>query len=149
MAANHPLASRQTLRLRDCAAYPLALLDRGFAGRQIADEIIGAASARFDIRIEANSFEFLRNYVARTRAITMQIELGAPPDMLGAGLTVRPIDDRDRMHGSLVLGRLRGRNLPVAAAQFADQLTRRLDALRTTIPGGALTRPAPRKLRSR
>ena len=131
MAANHPLALRQTLRLRDCAAFPLALLDRGFAGRQIADGIMGGGSARFDIRIEANSFEFLRNYVARTQAITMQIELGALPDMLGDGLIARPIDDREQMRGSLVLGQLRGRNLPLAAARFADQLTRRLDALRT------------------
>jgi DNA-binding transcriptional LysR family regulator len=138
MAADHPLASRKTLRLRDCAAFPLALLDRSFAGRQIADGIMDGGSTRFDIRVEANSFEFLRNYVARTQAITMQIELGALPDMLGDGLIARPIDDREQMRGSLVLGQLRGRDLPVAAARFADQLTRRLDALRTIpVAGGA------------
>ena len=131
MAADHPLALRQTLRLSECADYPMALLDRSFGGRQIADGIIGAGSVRFDIRVEANSFEFLRNYVARTRAITLQSELGASPGMLGAGLAARPIDDREQMHGSLVLGQLRGRSLPIAAARFADRLTRRLDQLRT------------------
>jgi DNA-binding transcriptional LysR family regulator len=136
MAADHPLASHQSLRLRDCAAYPLALLDRSFAGRQIADGIMATGSTRFDIRVEANSFEFLRNYVAHSRAVTLQIELGALPDMLGDGLIARPIDDREQMHGSLVFGQLRGRNLPVAAARFADQLTRRLDALRT-MPGAS------------
>ncbi|HBK07591.1 MAG TPA: LysR family transcriptional regulator [Acetobacteraceae bacterium] len=131
MAADHPLASRDTLRLRDCADYPLALLDRGFGGREIADRIMDAGSVRFDIGVEANSSEFLRNYVAHTRAITLQIELGALPDLLGPGLKALPIDDRDEMHGSLVLGQLRGRNLPVAAARFADQVTRRLDRMRT------------------
>lgn len=131
MATDHPLAARSAPRLRECAAYPLALLDRGFAGRQIADAIIAHGSTRFDIGIEANSSEFLRNYVARTHAVTLQIELGALPEMLGSGLVARPIDDRDQMHGSLVLGQLRGRLLPVAAAKFADQLTRRLDELRS------------------
>jgi DNA-binding transcriptional LysR family regulator len=131
MVADHPLAARKTLRLRDCAAYPLALLDRSFGGRQIVDGIMGGGSTRFDVRVEANSAEFLRNYVASTQAVTLQIELGALPDMLGSGLVARPVDDREQMHGSLVLGQLRGRNLPIAAAKFADQLTRRLDDLRT------------------
>lgn len=81
--------------------------------------------------MEANSFEFLRNYVAQTHAITLQIELGAMVDRLDATLVARPIDDRDSTHGSLVLGQLRGRNLPVAAAKFAEQLSRRLNQLRT------------------
>jgi len=143
MAADHPLALQKILRFRDCAAFPLALLDRSFGGRQIADGIIGGGSTRFDIRVEANSAEFLRNYVARTQAITLQIEFGALPDMLGEALVARPIDDREQMHGSLVLGQLRGRNLPIAAAKFANQLTRRLDALRTMPVEGASRVDAP------
>lgn len=131
MAADHPLAGQATLRLRECAAYPLALLDRSFAGRQIFDDLISEGSARFDVRVEANSFEFLRNYVAETEAITLQIELGAMPELLDKRLAARPIDDRDSAHGSLVLAQLRGRNLPLAAAKFAEQLSRRMDNLRT------------------
>jgi len=131
MASGHPLAARTSLRLRDCAAFPLALLDRSFAGRQIAEDAMASSSAAFDVRLEANSFEFLRSYVARTDAITLQIELGAMPDGTEPGLVMRPIDDRDGLHGALVLGQLRGRALPIAVAKFADQLTRTLDALRT------------------
>lgn len=131
MAADHPLAGRTTLRLRECAGYPLALFDRSFAGRQIFDDRIAEGSARFEVRVEANSFEFLRNYVAQTEAITLQIEIGAMAEMLDERLVARPIDDRDSAHGSLVLGQLRGRNLPVAAAKFAEQLSRRLNDLRT------------------
>ena len=128
MAVGHPLAGRTTVRLRECADYPLALLDRTFAGRQIFDDRAAAVSARFDV---------LRNYVAQTEAITLQIELGAMAEMLDERLAACPVDDRDATHGSLVLGQLRGRNLPVAAAKFAEQLSRRLDDLRTmpTIAG--------------
>ena len=131
MAAGHPLAGRTTVRLRDCAGYPLALLDRTFAGRQIFDDRVAGVSARFDVRMEANSFELLCNYVAQTEAITLQIELGAMAEMLDERLAACPIDDRDSTHGSLVLGQLRGRNLPVAVAKFAEQLSRRLNDLRT------------------
>jgi DNA-binding transcriptional LysR family regulator len=111
MASHHPLAERPALRLRDCAAYPLALFDRSFAGRQIAEDCMASSSAKFEVRVEANSFEFLRSYVARTQAITLQIELGAVPDLAETGLVTRPIDDRDGLHGSLVLGQLRGRQI--------------------------------------
>lgn len=131
MAVGHPLAGRTTLRLRECADYPLALLDRTFAGRQIFDDRIAEGSAQFNVRVEANSFEFLRNYVAQSQAITLQIELGAMVDTLDDRLAAHPIDDRDATHGSLVLGQLRGRNLPVSAAKFAEQLSRRLNDLRT------------------
>jgi hypothetical protein len=57
--------------------------------------------------------------------------LGAMPEMLDSQTVSRPIDDVDQTHGSLVLGQLRGRNLPVAAAKFADQVMLRLEALRT------------------
>ena len=123
--------SHRTLRLRDCAGYPLALLGRSFAGRQIFDERVAEASARFDVRVEANSFEFLRTYVAQTTAITLQIEIGVVGNMPESRLVARPIDDRDLAHGHLVLGQLRGRNMPVAVAKFADQLSRRLHELRT------------------
>jgi len=139
MAAGHPLAARPSLRLRDCAAFPLALLDRSFAGRQMAEDAMAGSSAVFDVRLESNSFEFLRSYVARTNAITLQMELGAMPDRGETGLAMRPIDDRDGLHGALVLGQLRGRALPVAVAKFAGQLSRSLDALGTMPMAGSGT----------
>ncbi|MGI4798141.1 MAG: LysR family transcriptional regulator [Janthinobacterium lividum] len=131
MAADHPLAGRPKLRLRDIAAYPLALPDPSFSGRQIVDMIMSTSSVRLDIQLEANSFELLRNYTRLTRAVTVQIEIGADASRLGAGLVARPIDDRDLAHGSLVLGQLRNRSLPVAVAKFADQIARELDARRS------------------
>ena len=46
------------------------------------------------------------------------------------GLVVRQIDDRDVPRADLVLGQLRGRNLSVPAAKFAEQLARVLEGMR-------------------
>lgn len=129
MAAGHPLAAGPTVRIRDCAAYPIALADRAFGGRRIIEDLLAAGSTRLRVELESNSFEMLRNFVRDGEAITFQIEIGATED---DGLAVRPVDDRDLAHGPLVLGQLKGRALPVAAAKFAEHLARRLDALRQT-----------------
>ena len=130
-AAGHPLERNKTVRLRDCAAFPLALADPSFSGRKIIDDIAASTSLKLHIQLESNSFELLRNYVRRSHAVMLQIEVGALEDLPDAGLTARPIDDKDLAHGSLVLGQLKGRSLPVATAKFADQVARRMDQLRT------------------
>lgn len=126
MAADHPLAARPSLRLRDCADYPLALPDPSYGGRQLLDEATARSSFRFEAVVESNSFEFLRNYVRFEQAITFQIEVGAPATLKERhGLVSRPVDLRDMQPARLAMGQLRGRALPVAAAKFAEQLGRR------------------------
>lgn len=138
LAKTHPLADQATLRLRDCARYPLALPDPSYGGRQLLDEATARSSFRFEAAIESNSFEFLRNYVRSEEAVTFQIEIGAPPALRERhGLVARPIDGRDVPPNMLVMGQLRGRALPVASAKFADQLGSRLNA-------GALTSTSER-----
>jgi DNA-binding transcriptional LysR family regulator len=130
-ASGHPLEKKAAVRLRECAAFPLALADRSFGGRRIVEDIMASVAMRLDVELESNSFELLRNYVRRSEAVMLQVELGALEDLPGSGLVARPIDDRDLAHGSLVLGQLKGRTLPVAVAKFADQVARRMDQLRT------------------
>lgn len=128
MSAEHPLAGKTALRLRDCAAHPLALPERSYGGRQLLEEATARSSFRFEPVVESNSFEFLRNYVRFERAITFQIEVGAPASLKERhGLVARPIDPRDMASARLAMGQLRGRALPVAAAKFAEQLGRRLE----------------------
>jgi DNA-binding transcriptional LysR family regulator len=129
LSEDHPLATRELLRLRDCALFPLALPDRSFGGRQMLEEATARSSHPFEAAVEANSFELLRNYVRFEQAITFQIEVGAPQVLHRRhGLVARPIDPRDVAPGLLAIGQLRGRALPVAAAKFADQLGSRLGA---------------------
>ena len=131
MSAHHPLAARETIRLRELAVQPLALLDGSFGGRQILEEALARRSIPLAPMLETNSFELLRAYVRSGRAVTVQFAIGAPERQAAAGidpgLVSRPLDPRDVAPGRLMLGQLRGRTLPVAAAKFADFVARRLD----------------------
>lgn len=137
LPASHPLAAKKVIRLRDCAPYPVALAEQGIGGRQLLDEVLGRSNFRFDIVAQSNSFEFLRHLVMRDNVVSFQIEIGATSDE-GRGIVTRDIDERDAPRGDLVLGQLRGRNLPVASAKFAEQLSQSLLALRTQA-----TKPKP------
>jgi DNA-binding transcriptional LysR family regulator len=133
MASDHPLAAQRTLRLRDCAAYPVALPQNTIGGRQLLNEVMARTNLRLDIVAQSNSFEFLRNLARRDKVISFQIKIGTLDDE-EHGLIVRDIDDRDVPRADLVFGQLRGRNLSVPAAKFAEQLVTKLRAMRAEIP---------------
>jgi DNA-binding transcriptional LysR family regulator len=130
MSAKHPLAGRRTVRLRDCANYPVALAERSIGGRQLLEEVAARSRLTFQIAAESNSFEFLRSLVIKANLISFQIRIGTMPERNRIGLVARDIDDRDVPRANLVLGQLRSRNLPVPAAIFAEQLGRTLEAMR-------------------
>ena len=131
MAADHPLARKRALRLRDCAAYPVALAERSIGGRQLLDQVASRSRIDFNIAAQTNSFELLRGLVTRAGLISFQIRIGTLPDRNKLGLIARDIDDRDVPRANLVLGQLRDRNLPIATAMFAEQLARSLEGMRT------------------
>ena len=131
MSSTHPLASRPTVRLRDCAAYPVALAERSIGGRQLLDEVCARRGISLQIAAESNSFELLRSLVTQiTDLISFQIQVGTMPDGNRLGLVARDIDDRDVPRANLVLGQLRARNLPIPAAIFAERLVRALESMR-------------------
>ncbi len=98
-------------------------------GRQLLDEISSRSGLTFNIAAESNSFEMLRGLVIRAGLISFQIKIGTMPSGSGLGVVAREIDDRDVPRANLVLGRLRGRNLPIATAVFAETLSRALESL--------------------
>ncbi|HZP79047.1 MAG TPA: LysR family transcriptional regulator [Pseudolabrys sp.] len=130
MSADHPLAGRKTVRLRDCARYPVALPERSIGGRQLLDEVAARTGLDFEIAAESNSFEFLRALVVDTKLVSFQIRIGTLADGNRLGVVAREIDDRDVPRANLVLGQLRNRNLPGPAAMFAERLARVLEEMR-------------------
>jgi DNA-binding transcriptional LysR family regulator len=126
MAERHPLAERRTVRLRNCASYPIVLPDRSFGGRQLLEEVWGRSSLELRITDESNSFEFLRGMVRHTGALSFQIEIGTEGGN-SQGIVARAIDGRDIPRAKLVLAQLRGRSLPLASAVFAEELTRAME----------------------
>jgi DNA-binding transcriptional LysR family regulator len=131
MGADHPLARKRGLRLRDCAAYPVALAERSIGGRQLLDQVASRSRIAFTIAAQTNSFELLRGLVMKAGLISFQIRIGTMPERNKLGLIARDIDDRDVPRANLVLGQLRARNLPVVTAMFAEQLARMLEGMRS------------------
>jgi DNA-binding transcriptional LysR family regulator len=131
MSESHPLANRRTIRLRDCAEYPVALPERSLGGRQLLDQVSARSGLTFNVAAESNSFELLRGLVTHANLISFQIRIGTLPESNKLGLVARDIDDRDVPHANLVFGQLRARNLPIPAAVFAEKLVRVLEAMRT------------------
>lgn len=133
MDRNHPLASKDTLKLRDCLQYPLALPTKPYGVRLLFDQAharLNQALARLNVQVtpalESDSFEFLRMAVAGSELITFQIDVGLAANDESTPLINRAIEPSDIASGILHLGHLRGRVLSVAAAKFANQIAQTL-----------------------
>ncbi len=129
MAADHPLAEQETVRLRDCLQYPVAMPSKGFGVRQLLESAVARTSLRFEPMIESDSFDFLRHLSVAKGMVSFQIPIGlATQTSTTSALAHIRVDPRDLAEGVLYMGQLQGRSLPVAAARFADQLATALNA---------------------
>ena len=126
MPPGHPLAVEETIRLSDCAAYPIAMPTAHYGVRHLIDLALRRSSVELAPALESDSFEFLRRYPAQEQIVAFQIPVGLPVEDGVDGIVSRRLDPRDVPEGLLYLGQLRGRTLPVAAAKFAGQLERAL-----------------------
>lgn len=122
MAPHHPLADRDTVRLRDCLRHPLCLPTAPYGVRQLLEQAAIRRGEALQPLVESDSFEFLRHYAAAETVLAFQIPIGLAPPRAPDDLVSRPVDERDVPAGVLLLGQLRHRALPVASARFADQL---------------------------
>ncbi len=121
MRAGHPLAGAGEVRLRDCLDAAHIAPAPGYGVRHLLDFATRGGSRRLAPVVETESFEMIRHYVLHEGVIGFQIPIGlAGSD--AQGLVTRPIAERDMPAGSLILGQLRGRTLPVASARFAMQV---------------------------
>jgi len=128
MHAQHPLARSPTLRLRDCADYPVVLPHRDTGGRQLIERFLARSSTRLQPMVESNSFEFLRGCLQDRRSISFQMAIGAVLED-AREIVAHDIADRGFPSGELVLASLRGRQLPGIAYAFMEFLRTRLTAL--------------------
>jgi DNA-binding transcriptional LysR family regulator len=128
MAADHPLAGKAELRLRDCLAVPHVAPSQDYGVRHLLELATRGRARRLDPVVEADSFELMRQYVLYERAVGFQIPIGLLPSR-EPRLAVRRIAERDLPPGLLLLGQLRGRTLPVASAKFGLQLAAALEAI--------------------
>ena len=128
MAADHPLAAKQEIRLSECLDSKHVAPAKIYGVRYLLEFAARRRSRDFRPVIETESFDLIRHYVLHENAIGFQIPIGlkAPDD---GALVFRPVSERDVPAGGLILGQRRGRTLPVASARFALQLAQALETL--------------------
>ncbi|RAR55373.1 DNA-binding transcriptional LysR family regulator [Paraburkholderia unamae] len=120
----HPLAQTDSVRLRDCFKYPVAMPSQLLAIRTLLDEATWRLQLQPEIAVESDSLEFLRSFVVRESAVTFLPLSGVP--RADERICGRPISTQDLDHLRVVLGQLKGRTLSIAAEKFAEQLNKHL-----------------------
>lgn len=128
MAAAHPLAQQQSVRLRECLRYPVVLPTENFGVRHLLEAAVRRTSQTLNPVVVSDSFEFLRNHAVAENVVAFQIPIGLPALDEQAGVVSRVVDRRDVPSGLLYFGQLRGRTLPVASARFAQQMMAHFEA---------------------
>jgi DNA-binding transcriptional LysR family regulator len=122
MAADHPLASREALRLRDCLAYPLALGDTTLAGRALIEQVLSQASFELDPRLVSNSVESMKAFALMNRGVCFQFRKPGKAPIPPGDMIALPLLDPPLLEAKLILATRRGRVLPIAAAAFVETL---------------------------
>jgi len=126
MAAQHPLADADRLRMSQCLAYPLVLPETGLGTRALIDRVLGHRRGDAVVAAETNSFELMRGLLLNGNSIGFQVAIGVPESDGTEQLIARPLAGGEATSAPLVCAQLRGRHLSVAAARFADYLAERL-----------------------
>lgn len=122
MGPDHPLANNDTIRLRDCLRFPVAMPTAPYGVRHLMELAVRRTSLDLNPVVESDSFDFLRHYAAAENILSFQLPIGLPALDGDEGVVTRPLDPRDVPPGYLYFGQLRDRTLPVAAARFAVQM---------------------------
>jgi DNA-binding transcriptional LysR family regulator len=122
MAAAHPLAAQEKVKMRECLKYPLAMPDGSLGGRAILEGFFARSSLKPNVVLESNSFEMLRNYVRGNDAVSFQIQVGTPLGRDQDGVTARVIEERAFPRQPLTVAQLKGRHLPQPALRFLAAL---------------------------
>ncbi|SMP57793.1 LysR family transcriptional regulator [Noviherbaspirillum suwonense] len=122
MRPGHPLASRKTLRLADCEAYPVALGDASFGSRRLLDAHVARSRIRLRTVAESGSVETIKAFARHGDALCFQFEAGTRRDTALGELVSLPLTDAGLAGSRLQLVARSGRSLPIAALTFAETL---------------------------
>ncbi len=123
---DHPLAKRSSIRLAECAPYPLVMPEYGTLARELYDEMLAKASIDPDWIITTTSYEMLRS-AARAGLGVAIVSDYLVSSTKSSDVALVPI--RDCPPAILACCTRTGRNLSVAATAFIERLRERFAAL--------------------
>lgn len=121
----HPLAAKKSLRLYECAEFPLILPEASWGMRNLLEQSAIRLGLNLRCIMQSDSREFLNAYnhqpLELSFDIPVNVEGSLPDDRIAIALN--PLDVPE---GFVFVGHLKGRTLPVAAARFLEQLTTKM-----------------------
>ncbi len=120
VAPEHPLAARKSVRLHDCAAYPIAMPDETLAARAFLDAALHRASIPLEPALVSNSVETTKIFARTRHGVCFSFHIGHDAD--ASGMVAIPLSDPVLADTRLEFASRRGRVLPVAAASFAEEV---------------------------
>lgn len=123
---DHPCAGRARITLSECASYPIAMADRSWGGRKLLDEYTSRTGFVLAPQLVSNSYEVLIAFVRRSRGLCFQVRAEKTESADAEGLVSIPVAEMAQFARPMVLGCLRGRVLPVAAALFSETVRQEL-----------------------
>jgi len=123
MEPDHPLAGRDSLRLYECAEFPLLLPETSWGIRHLLDQSAIRLGLNLRSVIQSDAREFLRDYKRQYLQLSFEIPINAGRATENGRLVSVPLNPLDVPAGSIFVGHLKGRTLSVAAARFLEQVT--------------------------
>jgi DNA-binding transcriptional LysR family regulator len=93
VSPNHPLTKRGSLRLADCADFPLAIADYSMTIRPAVDLAFTHANLPLHPTIETNSIEFMKKIAASGQAITFLNPVDIAEDVDAGQIRHLPLDE--------------------------------------------------------
>jgi len=120
--ADHPLARRQTISLRDIAPYPVGQMSAGTTVRTIVDLCCMQENVTLSSVFISNNVTSLQNFcLERQHAVVFFGELTATSVIKHCGLIILQISEPQLHQRHLQIITMQGRELPNSAKRFLEQ----------------------------
>jgi len=119
----HPLAKRKSVRIAECADFPLIMSDAQLSIRTLLHPTIVHSGRAISPMVEANSVELMKNLAERNLGIAFMSRIGLEKEIGGGTLVHVPLEDRGPVFTELGLYMRANANLPVAVDAFVQVAT--------------------------
>jgi len=131
MNPDHKLAKRRSLGIMECLEYDLLLPARGNGIREVLETATAAKRLVINPAVESNNLSLLEKIAGKGDGIGFTIPLDMSSAESMAPLRYIPLDLKDVRLARLLVGQLRFRTLPVAAAKFIEDLRATVEMMET------------------
>jgi DNA-binding transcriptional LysR family regulator len=127
MRRDHPLASRESVSLRDLQSWPMAMHNQSVTIRQLFDISCSLEGLIFEPVFTSNYHVALQSFVRRTDAVTLTGFLTVRGRLEVDGFAAVPVSNPELHQRTLQVQTMAGRTLPQTMQAFLDLLTRAID----------------------